>query len=342
MTSAAAAREFERYLEAIVDLTRCHDSQELLGALRETLKQSIQARRVRLFALSNPERHVEFDGSNAQHAVLVDQFDAEWGQPRPLCEDPDLAACVCSGHFLMREAPAGRAVFPVAGARGVRGLLVIEGLGREPIPHELLQKLLHVYANQTLLLSRTELDPLTGLYNRQTFDDRLRQTGQRAARQRRVADGDTAKGVCFALFDVDHFKQVNDRFGHLYGDEVLTLLARLMGRCFRHEDLLFRYGGEEFAALLAHADLRIAALALERFRRAVEEYAFPQIGHKTVSIGFTALGPESSAEQAVSCADKALYFAKNNGRNRVCCYEALVAEGKLKSVILAKGEIELF
>ena len=135
---------------------------------------------------------------------------------------------------------------------------------------------------------------------------------------------------------------MNDQFGHLYGDEMLTLFARLMANTFRQEDLLFRYGGEEFAVVLANVDLELAARALERFRRSVEAYAFPQIGHKTVSIGFTALGVDQGVENVVMCADKALYFAKHHGRNRTCCYEKLVAEGKLDPVALAKGDVELF
>ena len=343
MTSSASAREFSRYLDAIVELTRQQDSQELLGALLGTLGKSVQSERVRMFALSNPDHDTDFSESNIQHAMFNDQFDSEFGEPRRLGDDPDLVACVCSGKILSRETPAGRrVVFPVFGVRHVRALLVIEEAAGETLPQELLAKLLQVYSNQTLMLSRSELDPLTGLYNRQTFDDRIRRVMQRAAGQRRAADGRPTAGSCFALFDIDHFKKVNDEFGHLYGDEVLTLLARLMTQSFRHEDLLFRYGGEEFAVVLANADLEIATAALERFRRKVEAYAFPQIGHKTVSIGFTAMGTEQSVERFVMCADKALYYAKNNGRNQTHCYETLVAGGKLEPVTLAKGDVELF
>lgn len=343
MSGSASAREFDRYLDAIVDLTRQQDSQELLVALLGTLRKSIQARRVRLYALSNPAHDTEFNESNVQEASIIDQFDAEFGEPRLLGADADLVACVCSGKSVSRETPEGRRlVFPVRGARHVRALLVIEGLGEETVPHELLAKLLQVYSNQTLMLSRSELDPLTGLYNRQTFDDRIRRVAQRAARQRRAVDGRAAVGHCFALFDIDHFKKVNDQFGHLYGDEVLTLLSRLMVQSFRHEDLLFRYGGEEFAVVLAVADLGIAESALERFRRKVEAYAFPQIGHKTVSIGYTAMGAEHAVEKLVMCADKALFYAKNNGRNQSHCYETLVAAGKLEPVVQAAGEVELF
>ena len=344
MSGSSSAREFSRYLDAIVELTRQQDSQELMGALLATLSKSVEARQVRLFELSNPERDTDFNENNIQHAVFNDQFDSEFGEPRRLGEDPDLVACICSGKVLSRETPEGRrVVFPIFGRRHVRALLVIEEAGDKTLPHELLSKLLQVYSNQTLMLSRSELDPLTGLYNRQTFDDRIRRVAQRAAGRRRAEDGRLDSGVCFALFDIDHFKRVNDEFGHLYGDEVLTLLARLMTQSFRHEDLLFRYGGEEFAVVLVNADLEIAEAALERFRCKVEAYAFPQIGHKTVSIGFTAMGPERTLEQAVLCADKALYYAKNNGRNQTHCYETLVAGGKLEPVTQAKGgDVELF
>ena len=343
MADRAAPRGLSRYLDAIVEITRQQDSQTLMEALRAALAKCVRAQRVQMLALSNPDRDMEFNESNIQHAAFNDQFDADFGEPRRLGEDPDLVACVCSGNVLRRETPAGRrVVFPVFGRRHVRALLVIEEQEGAATPDDLLAKLLQVYSNQALMLSRSELDPLTGLYNRQSFDDRVRRMAQRAAERRRAADGQPAAGACFALIDVDHFKRVNDQYGHLYGDEVLILLARLMSRSFRHEDLLFRYGGEEFAVVLAYADVAIAMAALERFRSMVEAHAFPQIGHKTVSIGFTAMGIGQGVEEVVMRADKALYYAKHNGRNQTHCYETLVSAGKLEPVTQAKGEIELF
>src|SRR5204863_7663950 len=130
------------------------------------------------------------------HEMINDLFDAELGHPRRLGEDPDLVASVCSGKVLSRETTEGRrVVFPIFGRRHVRALLVIEAIGDEALPQELLAKLLQVYSNQTLMLSRSELDPLTGLYNRQTFDDRIRRVAQRAAERRRAADGQAAAGI---------------------------------------------------------------------------------------------------------------------------------------------------
>ncbi len=87
---------------------------------------------------------------------------------------------------------------------------------------------------------------------------------------------------------------------------------------------------------------RCAAVTLERFRKAIETQIFSRVGHVTVSIGFSALLPNDTPTDAIDRADEALYYAKRNGRNRVECYEKLVAEGKLAAKEVAKGEVELF
>lgn len=338
----AITPELGRYLEAIVDLTRHRDPQELATALLDTLGTIIDDARVRLLAIANDNRDAEFNESNVDSAIVYDLLDTGSDEPRVLSEDPDLLACIRTQAAIHADGPNGqRIIFPVFGANHVWALFVIEGFQGDP-PQDLLTKLLKVYSNQSFILSRSQLDPLTGLYNRQSFYERIRRVAQRVAPKRRLDDGRRHRGHCFALLDIDHFKMVNDRYGHLYGDEVLLLLARLMTRSFRHEDLLFRYGGEEFAVVLVNVDLDSAGRLLERFRAAVAEYSFPQIENKTVSIGYTSLNVEVGADKVIMCADKALYYAKNNGRNQVCCYEKLIAEGKLDPVAMAEGDIELF
>jgi len=339
----ASATDLSRYLDAIVAITRHRDPYELAAAVLDTLKRQVPAERVRLLAIANDNRDTEFNGDNIAGAVVYDYVDPGAAEPTPLDADADLLACIQT-QAPVESARAGqrRMVFPVFGAHRVWALVAIEGLRDPSPPRELLTKLLAVYSNQAFILSRSEVDPLTGLHNRQSFYERVRRVASRAGSQRRADDNGKPQGHCFALFDIDHFKEVNDRFGHVYGDEVLLLLARLTTRSFRHGDLLFRYGGEEFAVVLVNVDLDTAEGLLNRFRIAVEAYKFPQLEPKTVSIGYTALTVESGLDKMIMCADKALYYAKNNGRNLVCCYEKLVAEQKLEAVAVAAGDIELF
>jgi diguanylate cyclase (GGDEF)-like protein len=338
-----SAPELGRYLDAIVELTRHRDPQELATALLQTLRASVAAQQVRLLALSNDNRDTEFSEGNIQNVLVFDPIESGGDKPRLLSEDADLLSCVRTQSPVSKESPGGRrVVFPIFGVHHVRALLVIEGLRDGIVSHDLLAKLLRVYSNQMFILSRGEVDPLTGLYNRQSFYERVRRIASRPTPERRAFDDVETRSHCFALFDIDFFKQVNDLYGHLYGDEVLLLLARLMTRSFRREDLLFRYGGEEFAAVLVNVDLENAERMLERFRAAVEAYSFPQLEPKTVSIGFTAVCAEHGVDKIVMCADKALYYAKNHGRNQVCRYEKLIAEGKLEPVTVAEGDIELF
>jgi diguanylate cyclase (GGDEF)-like protein len=134
-----------------------------------------------------------------------------------------------------------------------------------------------------------------------------------------------------AVADIDHFKNINDRFGHLYGDEVLILLSRIMMRSFRMEDRLFRFGGEEFVIVLSPCSPSNAQMVLERFRTAIEKYDFPQVGRVTISMGYTRIRSDDLPPVAVGRGDEALYYAKRNGRNRVCSYEQLAEAGDVKS-----------
>ena len=233
-------------------------------------------------------------------------------------------------------------VLPIQDGAQMAALLVCRDLVRLECETPWLAKLILVYRNQLRLLRRNEQDPLTGLYNRQAFDARLKTTVTGADRRQPSPGRQADCPGCFALIDVDHVKSVNDKYGHLFGDEILMLITRLMTQSFRVEDLLFRYGGEEFAVLLAGARLADAQQALERFRATVEQHAFPQVGRKTVSIGVVAIQAGDTVENVVARADMALYYAKNHGRNRVACYESLLAAGEVASVTVATGDIELF
>jgi diguanylate cyclase (GGDEF)-like protein len=193
-----------------------------------------------------------------------------------------------------------------------------------------------LYRNFLSLISEGERDALTGLLNRKTLETSIRRildmlAGSRIAGaqpgtpERRIATGDYWLGVV----DIDHFKRVNDNFGHLYGDEVLLLVSQIMQRSFRSDDLLFRYGGEEFVVVLSPTSKEEALNAFERFRHNVESHQFPQISRVTISTGVVRFNNYELASSAVGHADQALYYAKQHGRNRVHCYEDLIDAGQI-------------
>ncbi len=205
---------------------------------------------------------------------------------------------------------------------------------------EVVSGMLIVYRNFQNLLDYSERDSLTGLLNRKTFDDNfskvLRQQGQQTesgdvpeTEERRRREPERQNWL--AVLDIDHFKRVNDQFGHLYGDEVLILVANLLRSSFRPGDRLFRFGGEEFVVLLRSTTLDEAQLIFERFRSNVEQHHFPQVGTVTISIGFARIVPFEPAVAILGRADQALYYAKSNGRNQVCYYESLVSSGALQA-----------
>ncbi len=187
---------------------------------------------------------------------------------------------------------------------------------------------LQMYVNQVKLLKRTTRDSLTNLLNRDAFEKKMRSLYSRNGLYRRRSREQTYNG-CFAIADIDNFKRVNDTFGHVNGDKVLVLFAQIMRDSFRDDDVLCRFGGEEFVIVLSDIEVAVAMKALQRFKNTVASTEFPQGVTVTVSIGCTQLNLEMSLDVMTARADKALYYAKRHGRNKLCHYENLVDDEKL-------------
>lgn len=166
-------------------------------------------------------------------------------------------------------------------------------------------------AMKTIQLQATH-DELTGLFNRRYVMEALRSEQARSER--------THEGFCILLFDLDHFKRVNDTYGHLAGDRVLQNFAKTVGGRLRAMDRLGRYGGEEFLLLMPRMSLSNALIGAERLRRSVEQAVFSEAGADiriTVSIGVAPYREGESIERLIGNADRALYLAKSSGRNCV-------------------------
>lgn len=208
--------------------------------------------------------------------------------------------------------------------------------------------ILSVYRNYQNLLDYSERDSLTGLLNRKTFDEKFSKMvsstpisdNKLQNEDERRQQNNNVKAQWLAVVDIDHFKRVNDQFGHLYGDEVLILVANLLRSSFRSQDRVFRFGGEEFVILLRSTTLEDARRIFERFRANVEKHDFPQVGQVTVSLGFSSISKETPVV-ILGHADQALYYAKTHGRNQVCYYDELVSSGLLHSEV-SNDSVEFF
>jgi diguanylate cyclase len=155
-------------------------------------------------------------------------------------------------------------------------------------------------------------DSLTGMPNREAYQQRLEQEAQRIKRY----GGKLSLMVC----DVDLFKRINDAYGHLAGDKVLRIIAKSLQRNLRSTDFIARFGGEEFVALMPETSTNEAKIVAEKMRRRIEESPFnfkKEPVQVTVSFGISEFAEGESAAEVFSRADKALYEAKNNGRNQV-------------------------
>jgi diguanylate cyclase (GGDEF)-like protein/hemerythrin-like metal-binding protein len=167
-------------------------------------------------------------------------------------------------------------------------------------------------------------DELTGLYNRQYLTSIIYRTINHADRQ--------SHDISFLLLDLDHFKRVNDSYGHPIGDSVLKSVAELIRESLRESDLPVRMGGEEFVILLLETDIEQAMTIAERIRASIEEYDFEVAGKLTVSIGVSRRYRGESFEHWYSRTDIALYDAKEQGRNRIASAIRSIAAGEADSI----------
>ncbi|MGH8575845.1 MAG: GGDEF domain-containing protein [Gammaproteobacteria bacterium] len=325
-----------RLLDNVVHLTGHKDRQALERHLVNTLAQLISAEEIGLY-----DSHVRHGERVFTTLARVEGENTSGAGPR--AGDEVLLRCIAERkEVILTSAEGVDVAFPVSGPDGMTGVLALRCIEFGARDRDLLLGFLLIYQNYLALLVDTEHDTLTGLYNRRKLELKLAELMMGTAARLHRRECETERGYCLALLDIDHFKGINDRFGHLYGDEVLLLFAQLMRKSFREDDLLFRYGGEEFIVLLENVEEQRARTVLDRFRQAVHAHSFPQVGTVTVSIGFVQVTRQGMPSDVFSQADRALYYGKEHGRNRVCGFEELVRERKLADQDREEGSIDLF
>ncbi len=183
-------------------------------------------------------------------------------------------------------------------------------LGGRPVGLAILRDISERKRKDDEVVQLAHFDVLTGLPNRRNFDVTLRQD---IARSKRYGGA-----LSVAMCDIDHFKIVNDTFGHQVGDVVLKSLADLMRNSLRQSDYIARWGGEEFTLLLTETGPEVSEVLLNRLRTSVADQVIPEIGRAvTVSFGVTTYVKPESPDDLMSRVDQALYLSKETGRNKV-------------------------
>ncbi len=343
-------------LRHIGEASRCRDRDLVAQRVVSAIFELVQPSSVMLFhvesAASGP-RLLPVMRRNASGLDILTDGDDEAadtaGNGVPLERFPLLMKGYREGWAEQHQGDRGSAVWAVRPtSSGLASALVVVESGRvlDTAETESIACFLAFFGNYLDLLDYSELDTLTGLSNRKTYDeafDRIlaaipADTPLPPDGHERRHEASGSKGFWLGVIDIDHFKRVNDTFGHLFGDEVLLRVANLMKQSFRASDKLFRFGGEEFVVLLRPTTQPNADRAFQRFREAVETHEFPQVGRVTCSIGFTRIDPILPPSDTLGQADAALYFSKDHGRNQVNCYEALVADGRLATKAIESAQ----
>jgi diguanylate cyclase (GGDEF)-like protein len=339
-------------IDCLADLTSHRERDVLDATLVSAFKDLVQPLSVAIYRpVGDAGAEAWLTRARVAHGQSTPTADPPWAdlsELPPLDAHPLRQACLSYQAPTFDVGPPATSLFPLATEREVVGVLeLITATPLDETQLRLVGSILRFYRNLQGLLDYSERDTLTGLLNRKTFDEAFHRSvhvtqtvPDKAAGEHRRNDAGRGR-TWLGVIDIDHFKAVNDNHGHLIGDEVLLLLARLMRSSFRLNDQLFRFGGEEFLVMMRCADATCAGEALERLRRNVEAFAFPRVGHITVSVGYTEVRDNDTPAGAFERADKAVYHAKAHGRNQIAHHADLVQQGHLTDTERS-GAVELF
>jgi len=342
-------------LQSIVEMTRQRDLDSLEYSLVATIAELVPAHRISLHKLLGDDSHDRLE-EVVQLFIDMDskrEVSYEWYyEPKIFTVNKYIKQCLDKLKIVSYKDKGSKyLLMPISLGDKIVGLLSIESKQNLSEFETLIDGFTKIYGNYLYILNESERDKLTGLFNRRTFDIKLRRLlKMQREKQEGYADSKNVdekrkqKGISctwLVILDIDHFKAVNDTFGHLYGDEVILLISQKMKECFRNTDLLFRFGGEEFVIILEPLPANKAHTILDNFRKTIADHNFPQISTVTISIGYAMIRENDYPRTILNLADKALYYAKEHGRNCIYNFESLVTEGKLQD-LKKSGAIDLF
>jgi diguanylate cyclase (GGDEF)-like protein len=328
----------DTYMNIVLELTKQVSAKDLKHVFVRLLEENLEDTRVELFEVHTIRMG---DDTHLRSIVAVNALDY-LQDVLYIDKTPVLHDCYSEGKTVLSsfgEGPVQKA-FPIKEHEAISHIVVFS-FGGKVIEEGTLDYFVGVFSNLLILLNSKDQDHLTGFFNRQAYN-RMINPIIFGSKKKEVFVEKNKTFTYLAIIDIDHFKNVNDSYGHIIGDEILIIFSQIVRSTFRHDDLLFRYGGEEFVIILKDVENRYAWDIFERCRKCIAEHTYPQAGEITISIGFTVITVDSDRLTIIDRADKALYFAKNNGRNQTCSYEELVKEEKILPVSHAAGEVEIW
>lgn len=352
MNSPATDLRSLKLLDSVVEITAETDREHFRSSLSSTVRELLQVEEV-LFLRPIPDASGQLmfqELFRESSRPLQDAQRQGQGPERPILNPEQVKEMLRCGYCLRLQDGGATLLLPVTVREALAEIVVLRLRSMPPEALSLLRGFTRLYRNFIALMAEGECDPLTGLLNRRTLETRLAEVARDNARRYAVLhvreDGERRQAAdllphFIAVLDIDRFKRINDTLGHLFGDEVILLVSQLMREVFRDEDMMFRYGGEEFVVIIASPTKAGALAALERFREKVAARQFPQLSQVTISAGLAEMRGRELPAAVIARADRAMYCAKEDGRNRVYDYDDLVASGRIQ---LEKqgNEAELF
>ncbi|WP_065188092.1 GGDEF domain-containing protein [Shewanella woodyi] len=325
--------EPEAVLESVVQMTGQRQLDSLAESLVSTVRQMVNAEQVEIFKIDN-----DLELEDAVENLTKQGFQVSYGA---------LLECLRSRSTVRLSTQVFEQIaIPILLKDIVVMILWVTSDQLSEQDSQMLKGFSKVYENFLSIVIESETDPLTGLLNRKAFLPRLTKVAKLIKQEAIDCALDpascdlSAKGYWLCIFDIDKFKVINDTFGHLYGDEILIDLVKVMKATFNELDSLFRFGGDEFVVILSKREKAEMLHLCESFSHKLSIHHGREV-KVTISMGIIEINSIEEPSELLVKADKALYYIKETGRDRVGLYEDLVADGSIIPLKI-EDDIELF
>ncbi|MGL4474708.1 MAG: GGDEF domain-containing protein [Shewanella sp.] len=248
-------------------------------------------------------------------------------------------SCQQEQQLLVDDALGIAVAIPIFSNQNVSHVLYVVSSSLGLTQQYLLNGFARIYENFLGLVHESESDSLTSLLNKKAYISNI----EKMIEQAKTLEPCELQPVFpwLAIFDIDHFKMINDSLGHLYGDEILLQLSNVMMTTFAGTDVLFRFGGDEFVVLLSPRTKQDADAMFRRFKANVHGLRNDKLPTFSISIGISQITEATNPNQLVADADKALYYVKEHGRDNYCFFGDLIRDSKIAATIYP-DDIELF